>query len=82
MLARTLPTTKSTLLILMAKIFDPLGVLSVFTVDMKIMFQELCLLGVQWDEVGVGGMRDYLQFMLAPLFLKVSLVTKEVTPFA
>ena len=37
-LARTLPITKRTLLKLKAKIFDPLGVLSVFTVDMKIMF--------------------------------------------
>ena len=44
-LARTLPTTKRTLPKLTAKIFDPLGVLSVFTVDMKTMFQELCLRG-------------------------------------
>ena len=33
---------------------------------------------------GVGGMRDYLQFLLAPLFLEVILVTKEVSeqPFS
>ena len=63
MLARTLPTTKRTLLKLTAKIFDPLGILSVFTVDMKIMFQELCLLGgVQWDEELRG--EDRLEFNL------------------
>ena len=44
-LAMTLPTTKHTLLTLTAKIFDPLGVLRVFTVDMKLMFKELCLRG-------------------------------------
>ena len=50
-LARALPTTKRTLLKLTAKIFEPLEILSVFSVDMKIMFQELCLRGgVQWDE--------------------------------
>ena len=61
-LARTLPITKRTLLKLTAKIFDPLGVLSVFTVDMKIMFQELCLRGVQWDEELRG--EDRLEFNL------------------
>ena len=45
MLARTLPTTKRNLLKLAAKIFDPFGVLSVFTVDMKIMLLELWLPG-------------------------------------
>ena len=49
MFTRTLPTAKHTLK-LMAKILDPLGILSVFTVDIKIMFQELCLRGLQWDE--------------------------------
>ena len=41
-LARKLPLTKRSVLKLSAKIFDPLGFLSVFTINLKILFQILC----------------------------------------
>jgi hypothetical protein len=33
-----------------AKIFDPIGILSPFTVNLKILFQLLCCDRVDWDE--------------------------------
>ena len=48
--ARSLPVTKRSLLKLSAKIFDPLGLLSPFVIQMKIMFQELCTQKVNWDQ--------------------------------
>ena len=46
---RALPETKRSVLKLTAKIFDPIGFLTPFTFEMKIMFQELCLEKVDWD---------------------------------
>ena len=48
--ARTLPTTKRTVLKVTAKIFDPIGFLSPFTIRMKELFQRLCTEGVDWDD--------------------------------
>ena len=49
---------------LTAKIFDPLGILSVFTIRMKVMFQTLCLQKVSWDEVLQGSARlEYMAFL-------------------
>ena len=56
-LAKSLPVSKRTLLKLTAKIFDPLGILSVFTVNMKAMFQSLCIDKVSWDEELQGNAR-------------------------
>ena len=56
-LAKTIPATKRSLLKLTAKIFDPLGILSVFTVKMKAMFQSLCVQKVAWDEELQGSAR-------------------------
>ena len=47
---QTLPATKQSVLQLPAKIFDPLGVLSPFTTQQKILFQCLCVQGVNWDD--------------------------------
>ena len=44
-LARKLPLTKRS-----AQIFDPLGFLSVFTINLKILFQVLCTNKVDWNE--------------------------------
>ena len=33
-----------------AKIFDPIGLLTPFTINMKILFQDLCIEKVNWDE--------------------------------
>ena len=49
-MARKLPLTKRSVLKLSAKIFDPLGFLSVFTINLKILFQVLCTNKVDWDE--------------------------------
>ena len=48
--AKSLPPTKRSLLKISAKIFDPLGLLSPFTIKWKVMFQLLCNENVEWDE--------------------------------
>ena len=45
----SLPATKRSILKLTAKIFDPIGFLTPFTIEMKILFQELCLGKIDWD---------------------------------
>ena len=55
--ARMLPPTKRTVLKLVAKIFDPLGLLSAFTIKLKMMFQSLCKDKTDWDEELRGVMR-------------------------
>ena len=46
---RALPETKRSILKLSSKILDPIGVLTPFTVEMKVLFQELCQTKVEWD---------------------------------
>ena len=46
----SLPPTKRSLLRVSANIFDPLGFLSPFTISTKMLFQNLCLDKVNWDE--------------------------------
>ena len=48
--ATTLPATKRSVLQLSAEIFDPIGLLTPFTIKMKVFFQELCLAKVDWDD--------------------------------
>ena len=48
--ANTLSATKRSVLQLSAKIFDPIGLLTPFTIKMKIFFQELCLAKIDWDD--------------------------------
>ena len=48
--AETLPPTKRSVLKALVKIFDPVGILSPFTVNLKILFQLLCCDRVEWDE--------------------------------
>ena len=43
------PATKCSVLKLSAKIFDPIGFLTLRTVKTKILFQELCLIKVDCD---------------------------------
>ncbi|CAB4028472.1 Hypothetical predicted protein [Paramuricea clavata] len=47
---KTLPATKSSVLKASAKSFDPVGILSPFTVNLKILFQLRCCDRVDWDE--------------------------------
>ena len=50
--ANTLPVTKRSLLKITAKVYDPLGLLSPFTITMKVLFQDVCAvrLDIDWDD--------------------------------
>lgn len=48
--ATTLPFTKRSVLKVTAKIFDPIRLLTPFTITMKVLFQELCTSKFNWDE--------------------------------
>ena len=46
----SLSPTKRSVLKFSAKLFDPIGFLSPFTVKQKILFQSLCSNKVDWDD--------------------------------
>ena len=46
----TLPPTKRSLLRVTAKVYDPFGFISPFTVSFKVIFQQLCTQKVNWDD--------------------------------
>ena len=46
----SLPDTKQSVLKLATKDFDPMGLLTPFTINMKILFQSLCIKGVDWED--------------------------------
>ena len=48
--ARSLPSSKCSVLRITAAIFDPLGFLSPFVINLKIMFQKLCVNKSHWDD--------------------------------
>ena len=48
--ASSLPLSKRSVLKVTAKIFDPIGFLTPLTVEMKILFQELCIEKTNWDD--------------------------------
>jgi len=52
-----LPVTKRNILKVIAGMYDPLGLLSPVLVGMKVLFQELCVSKVDWDE-GITGERE------------------------
>jgi hypothetical protein len=55
---RTLTPTKHSVLKVSAKIFDPLGFFSAFTIVMKVLFQLLCKESVVWDDPLTGKALD------------------------
>ena len=56
--ANALPPTKRSVLKIAAKIFDPFGHLSVFTINIKTIFQQLCIQKLGWDEELQGSHRN------------------------
>lgn len=48
--AKSLEATKRNVLSLLASLFDPLGIVTPVTVSTKILFQEICTQGLDWDE--------------------------------
>ena len=56
--ANTLPVTKRSLLKITAKVYDPLGLLSPFTITMKVLFQDLCFEKLDWDDTLTGETKD------------------------
>eukprot|EP00794_Sanderia_malayensis_P016165 gene16165-biopygen13734 len=49
-ISKTVPTTKRGILSALASIFDPHGLVSPIAVSAKILFQELCLEKLGWDD--------------------------------
>lgn len=45
-----LPVTRRSILKVIAGMYDPIGLLSPVLVGMKVLFQELCMSKVEWDE--------------------------------
>jgi len=48
--ATSLPLNKRSVLKVTSKIFDPMGFLTPFTIGLKILFQDLCVDKINWDE--------------------------------
>ena len=62
--ASSLPLTKRSVLKVTAKIYDPMGFLSPLTVEMKILFQELCIEKTNWDsELKGESLRKWKSFL-------------------
>ncbi|XP_028512935.1 uncharacterized protein LOC110232368 [Exaiptasia diaphana] len=49
--AMEMEPTKRNVLSIIASLFDPLGLYSPVSVSMKILFQDLCISGLAWDEL-------------------------------
>ena len=49
--AKDLPLTKRNLLKIVSKFYDPLGILSPIVLQMKALFQEVCVEGSDWNEL-------------------------------
>ncbi len=65
--AKTLPPTKRSLLKIAAKIFDPIGALSLFIINLKVLFQDLCVNKVGWDEELQGNYLKEFQNLMSSL---------------
>ena len=46
---KSIPETKRSVLSFTATLLDPIGFLTPFTIESKIMFQQLCLTNTSWD---------------------------------
>ena len=66
-LGRSLPSSKHSVLHITAAIFDPMGFLSPFVVQLKVMFQGLCVNKAHWDDPLPKEMADKWNKMLQDL---------------
>ena len=57
-LARKLPPTKWSICKVVAKIFDPMGIISPVTFQIKVLFQELCNQKIDWDDPVPTGIKE------------------------
>ena len=64
---KELPITKGSVLKLLAKLFDPIGVLSPFIIRLKILFQQICIAKFDWDEELQGEMHSKFLSYLSEL---------------
>ena len=55
--AKGLPATKRNTLMLLAGVYDPVGLISPVTVSVKVIFQEICRQKCEWDEQLEGGVK-------------------------
>ena len=65
--ANSSPPTKHSLLKIVANIFDPLGCIGLFTINLKIMFQQFCLDKRGWDEELFGEERHKYDMLMTEL---------------
>ena len=56
--AQNLEPTKRNVLSLLACIFDPLGLLSPTVAKAKILFQDICISGLDWDDVLTKSLKE------------------------
>ena len=50
MLTANDPETKRSLLSIASKVFDPMGLITPFTIRAKMLFQEVWQRGLQWED--------------------------------
>ena len=50
MLTANYPETKRSLVSIASKVFDPMGLITPFTIRAKMLFQELWQRGLQWED--------------------------------
>ena len=63
--ARELPLSKRSVLNVIAKLYDPLGLLSPLFTTIKVIIQELCKLKVDWDEPLTDNLKSrYLDWLI------------------
>ena len=61
---KILPPTKRSVLRVSTNVFDPLGLLSPFTVGTKILFQTLCKSKINWDDVLDGTLQHKWNYLV------------------
>ncbi|XP_028404090.1 uncharacterized protein LOC114526763 [Dendronephthya gigantea] len=65
--AQSLEPSKRNVLSLLACIFDPLGLISPTVAKAKILFQDICVSGLDWDDVLSRNLREKWEKWLADL---------------